>query len=467
MEWNEIEKCLFLLLIKMEWNEIEKLIHPKDFDVLESTTQFSAYTLSERTRKSFYYASGKNPFDHTLSYSLTKEAVETFRRYVPRNNGKIGPYYASKLVRNTCVSPCSLLMALIYVDRLYKSNPNYLTTVTSSELFLVSMLIASKFLFDEGTEEGTYNDEWAASGCLSNKKVKALERQFLIAINYDAFVTRDQFDKVIQYMEYKIALKNGLSRGNFTYTDLYSLLQSNSFCEKVKSMFHLFVQTVVALTAVYLTTLTVCLTAYMVTTTSFCQNDTISSSTSLPVVKLPIFVDDLMLKNPIVMEDLEVVDITVNKNTTNSETTLENPQLKKLNYSNEIKSPKPTKIIPTLSELRISENDVLNSQVSSFLDIPWEDKKATKNKNLVYPNVIPHKNNQNTKNSIVADKKSIVKSQANDCPCCVCNISEKSSVSACTFYSSYFYTNTSLDEIVKDSLDSKNFMFAFNEIKIT
>ena len=64
-------------------------------------------------------------------------------------------------------------------------------------------MIASKFLFDEGTEEGTYNDEWAASGCLSNKKVKALERQFLIAINYDAFVTRDQFDKVIQYMEYK------------------------------------------------------------------------------------------------------------------------------------------------------------------------------------------------------------------------------------------------------------------------
>ena len=148
------------------------------------------------------------------------------------------------------------------------------------------------------------------------------------------------------------------------------------------------------------------------------------------------------------MEDLEVVDITVNKNTTNSETTLENPQLNKLNYSNEIKSPKPTKIIPTLSELRISENDVLNSQVSSFLDIPWEDKKATKNKNLVYPNVIPHKNNQNTKNSIVADKKSIVKSQANDCPCCVCNISEKSSVSACTFYSSYFYTNTSLDEML-------------------
>lgn len=37
-------------------------------------------------------------------------------------------------------------------------------------------------------------------------------------------------------------MKNGLDRGKFTYTDLYSLLQSNSFCEKVKSVFHLFVQ---------------------------------------------------------------------------------------------------------------------------------------------------------------------------------------------------------------------------------
>ena len=150
------------------------------------------------------------------------------------------------------------------------------------------------------------------------------------------------------------------------------------------------------------------------------------------------------------MENFEVVDITLNKNITNSETTLEKQQLNKLSYSNERKLPKPTKVIPTLSELRISENDVLNSQISVFTDIPWEYNKATKNKNLVYPEVIPHRsiNNQNKKNSIVADKKSLVKSQANDCPCCVCSISKKSGISACTFYSSHFYTNTSLDEML-------------------
>jgi len=454
----------------MEWNEIEKLINPEDFTVFENTAQFSAYTLSERTRKSFYYASGKNPFDDTLSYSLTREAVETFRRYVPKNNGKIGPYYASKFVRNTCASPCSLLMALIYVDRLYKSNPNYLTTVTSSELFLVSMLIASKFLFDEGTDEVTYNDEWAASGCLSNSKVKALEMEFLVAINYEAFVTRDHFEKMVQFMEYKIAIKNGLDRGNFTYTDLYSLIQSKSFCEKVKSVFHLFVQTIVAATSVYITALTVCLAAYLMTSTLFDHND-IKSSTSLPVVKVPVMVNDSMNQKLIVLEVLENVLNNKNEDMLRSENILEKPQLYNSNFSNENKSTEPTKIIPTLLELRISETDIANNNFASCTAISREYKNALGNKNCVYSKNISDKckSNRKNKNLFVAGKKPLVKNNIDDGPYCVCNvnISDNSDSSKRNTYSTFFYTNSSLTEIVKESLGLKKFMFAFNELKIT
>ena len=37
-----------------------------------------------------------------------------------------------------------------------------LNQVSSADLFLVAMMVASKFLYDDG-EDGVYNDEWAES----------------------------------------------------------------------------------------------------------------------------------------------------------------------------------------------------------------------------------------------------------------------------------------------------------------
>ena len=44
---------------------------------------------------------------------------------------------------------------MIYLQRLKDSNPKYLEKVPSSDLFIVSMMVASKYLFDDGT--GTEN----------------------------------------------------------------------------------------------------------------------------------------------------------------------------------------------------------------------------------------------------------------------------------------------------------------------
>jgi len=47
---------------------------------------------------------------------------------------------AAALSRNTCVSPCSLVLAVLYLERLKTCNPDYLQRVAPSELFLVSMV---------------------------------------------------------------------------------------------------------------------------------------------------------------------------------------------------------------------------------------------------------------------------------------------------------------------------------------
>lgn len=48
---------------------------------------------------------------------------------------------ASRISRNACISPCSLVLALLYIERLKNCNPEYLEQVAPSELFLVSLVI--------------------------------------------------------------------------------------------------------------------------------------------------------------------------------------------------------------------------------------------------------------------------------------------------------------------------------------
>lgn len=49
---------------------------------------------------------------------------------------------ASRISRNACVSPCSLVLALLYLERLKDCNPEYLQQVAPSELFLVSLVLS-------------------------------------------------------------------------------------------------------------------------------------------------------------------------------------------------------------------------------------------------------------------------------------------------------------------------------------
>ena len=42
--------------------------------------------------------------------------------------------------RRARISPCALMMGILYTERLAQSNPNYLKKVSSSDLFMVSMV---------------------------------------------------------------------------------------------------------------------------------------------------------------------------------------------------------------------------------------------------------------------------------------------------------------------------------------
>ena len=102
--------------------------------------------------------------------------------------GRLDMARAAEMTRTACVGPSSLVLALLYLDRLRKRNPDYLTSISSADLFLVSMMVASKFLHDDGEEDEVFNDEWAQSGGMDAKEMNRLEIEFLSAIDWRIFV---------------------------------------------------------------------------------------------------------------------------------------------------------------------------------------------------------------------------------------------------------------------------------------
>merc|ERR1712018_1007897 len=156
-------------------------------------------------------------------------------------------------IDQVCLSqgPNSLVLALLYLERLRRRNPDYLTTVSSADLFLVSLMVASKFLHDDGEEDEVFNDEWASSGGIDTKELNRLEVKFLAAMDWRIFVDDAEFETTLSRLEEDIAIREVTARdGDATYSDL-SVLGSG---EQAAHMLSILAQAAIKVTAVCLTT---------------------------------------------------------------------------------------------------------------------------------------------------------------------------------------------------------------------
>ncbi|KAH1005551.1 hypothetical protein HUJ04_006511 [Dendroctonus ponderosae] len=208
-----------------------------------------------RITKTLYY--GKLPKTDRLSLPLTELAAELFSSVQKgKTIDRLHLDTATQISRNACVSPCSLVLAMLYFERLKRCNVDYLERTSPSDLFLVSLvliewfqMVSSKYLFDDGESDEVFMDEWAASSEMTYKELGKLERDFLAAINWELFASSPAFWKKLNDIEAQLALKQGTSRGCFTYTELETLgnILSKDFHDVVQT----FVIVTVVLAATY------------------------------------------------------------------------------------------------------------------------------------------------------------------------------------------------------------------------
>lgn len=179
----------------------------------------------KRIRKSLYYS--KLPPINCLSLPVTELAAELFTEVKSGHTlEKLDVEEASRISRNACVSPCSLVLALLYIERLKNCNPEYLHQVAPSELFLVSLMVASKFLHDDGEEDEVFNKEWANSGQVTVSRMNKLEKDFLAAIDWTVLVQHQDFWERLQQLEKNVAYREVHKRRWCTYTELSCLMNS-------------------------------------------------------------------------------------------------------------------------------------------------------------------------------------------------------------------------------------------------
>ncbi|XP_011166512.1 protein CNPPD1 [Solenopsis invicta] len=179
----------------------------------------------KRIRKSLYYS--KLPVINSLSLPVTELAAELFTEVKSGHTlEKLDVEEASRISRNACVSPCSLVLALLYIERLKNCNPEYLLQVAPSELFLVSLMVASKFLHDDGEEDEVFNKEWANSGQVTISQMNKLEKDFLAAIDWTVLVQHQDFWERLQQLEKNVAYREVHKRRWCTYTELSCLMNT-------------------------------------------------------------------------------------------------------------------------------------------------------------------------------------------------------------------------------------------------
>uniref|UniRef100_A0A8C2X092 Protein CNPPD1 n=1 Tax=Cyclopterus lumpus TaxID=8103 RepID=A0A8C2X092_CYCLU len=236
-----------------------------DFDALfnEKTFQYSDFQeftflpghqkLTERVRKRLYYGLDMDGTLDALSCPVTDIAVEIFQKSAPSPIRKLQKKYAAHVSREACISPCAMMLALVYIERLRHRNPEYLQKISSSDLFLISMMVASKYLYDEGEEEEVFNDEWGAAGKLDVKTVNNLEMNFLNAIEWSLFTEPNDLFDILSQLETSIAERQGMKRGWFTYTDLCVLLEQSVWRQALTAIYQHFIKVSCMLGLVYLT----------------------------------------------------------------------------------------------------------------------------------------------------------------------------------------------------------------------
>ncbi|TKR86911.1 hypothetical protein L596_011410 [Steinernema carpocapsae] len=251
--------------------------------------------IRQRMRRTLNYGSKRMD---SLTLPLSEMVVDYFDRYAPFDYMNMD--YATQLSRDGCVDACTLLVAMVYVDRVRNMDRCYFEESDPSELYLSALVVASKYLQDGGLDEFVYNDEWGVAASTSTRRVNELEVQMLNALTWNANVNESEFERTLESAERWVARKRMRQNGFCTYNEAVTLSEKTPFKEWRKIL-KTIAYTCIALTTVYVASLVALTSAIQVAraTSGAHVNTPAAISENYTITK------EIMLENPAVQIEAE------------------------------------------------------------------------------------------------------------------------------------------------------------------
>jgi hypothetical protein len=125
---------------------------------------------------------------------------------------------------------------MIYLERLRNVDRQHFETACASDLYLASLVCATKYLHDDSEPEYVYNDEWAMAAeasCSSSTKFDAhritqLELDMLRRLDWNLHVDANGFDTMLANVEQRVAWTEWTQRTNgATYAELTAIYDTD------------------------------------------------------------------------------------------------------------------------------------------------------------------------------------------------------------------------------------------------
>lgn len=181
--------------------------------------------IRRRLKKTLYYGQNDRIMEK-ISLPFTEFTRDYFDQHSPFDH--LSMKFASTLSRDACVNPCSLIVAMIYLERLRRADPQKFLESDPDDLYVGTLMLATKFLHEDGEPEYIYNDEWASSSNKPKKSINSLELDLLKTLDWRLVVSRSDFDGCLEWIERNVALNEAKKRSftHLTYTELALLLST-------------------------------------------------------------------------------------------------------------------------------------------------------------------------------------------------------------------------------------------------
>lgn len=93
-------------------------------------------------------------------------------------------------------------------------------------------MVSTKFYSDYDELE-VFASAWAEEGRINVERLRQLEMSFLNAIQWNILVSENEFYEKLKTVERLLAMKEGLSRGWFTYTELELLMPTIEIAKQI------------------------------------------------------------------------------------------------------------------------------------------------------------------------------------------------------------------------------------------